>query len=92
MLEGYLKQWVRHSDDNTNRPALANIVLRESIFGLGMLHDMLVVEAGVRGKEINVLLALKVVEGVLGYELVGDGNGSRGGGSVWEYRRVRAFK
>jgi hypothetical protein len=55
-----------------------------------LLYDTLTIESGVRGKEVNALLILKIVENVLGYEMVGDGG--PGVGSVWEFRRLRGFK
>jgi hypothetical protein len=89
VLEGYLGRWVRGNVDYVNRPPLAEIRLRESLFGLGLLYDTLVVEAG-RGREVNALMVLTVVENVLGYEMLpGVGTGA---GSVWEFRRVRGFK
>lgn len=65
-------------------------MIKDSVFGLGLLYDTLTIESGVRGKEVNALLILKIVENVLGYEMVGDGG--PGMGSVWEFRRLRGFK
>jgi hypothetical protein len=71
------------------KPPLAEIKLRESLFGLGLLYDTLVIEAG-RNREVNALMVLTVVENVLGYELVPGGGAAQG--SVWEFKRVRGFK
>jgi len=89
VLEGYLGRWVRGNVDFVNRPPLAEIKLRESLFGLGLLYDTLVVEAG-RNREVNALMVLMVVENVLGYDLVPGGGAAQG--SVWEFRRARGFK
>lgn len=89
VLEGYLGRWVRTNLDFVNRPPLAEIKLRESLFGLGLLYDTLLIDAG-RGREVNALMVLTVVENVLGYELVPGGGAAQG--SVWEFRRTRGFK
>jgi hypothetical protein len=89
VLEGYLGRWVRGNVDYVNRPPLAEIKLRESLFGLGLLYDTLVIEAG-RNREVNALMVLTVVENVLGYELVPGGGAAVG--SVWEFKRVRGYK
>lgn len=65
------------------------IKLKESLFGLRLMHDCLVLEA-VRGREINATLMLVVVESVLGYLMVVEGGGASGG--VWEFKRTRPFK
>lgn len=64
------------------------IKLQESVFGLGLIHDCLVLEA-VRGREINATLMLVVVESVLGYSMAERGRASSG---VWEFKRTRPFK
>jgi hypothetical protein len=103
LLEGYLKKWCRGNINRTDRVSyfsgagllsthfvqspLVDMKLHESVFGLGLMHDSLVLEA-VRGREVNVTLILVFVETVLGYPLL-DGSASRG---VWEFKRTRGFK
>lgn len=64
------------------------IKLRESAFGLGLMYDTLTLEAA-RGREVNVMLILTLVEGVLGYESVASNSAGSG---VWEFKRVKGFK
>jgi hypothetical protein len=64
------------------------IKLLESPFGLGLMHDTLILEA-TRGREISATLVLAFVQNELGYENVIQ-NGSLG--SVWEFKRLRGFK
>lgn len=63
------------------------IKLRESAFGLGMMHDSLSLEAG-RGREVNAMLILAFVESVLGYEA----SGKTTGDGVWEFKRLQEFE
>jgi hypothetical protein len=67
---------------------MVQIKLQESVFGLGLSHDSLVLEA-VRGGELNATLVLVLVESVLEYKLI---EGRAPGGGVWEFRRTRGFK
>lgn len=68
---------------------MVNLTLLESSFGLGLLYDSLVLEAG-RHKEVSAMMVLVFVESVLGYEPVGrDADYT---GSIWEFKRLRAFK
>jgi hypothetical protein len=62
--------------------------LHESLFGLGLLYDSLVLEAG-RGREVGATLVLVLVESVLGYDLM---TTSGTAGTVWEFKRTRGFK
>ena len=64
------------------------IKLKESLFGLGLLHDTLVLEAS-RGREVNATLVLVLVEGVLGYEPL---QASGSAGSIWEFKRTKGFR
>lgn len=70
---------------------MAIIQLRESPFGLGLLYDTLIIEAG-RGREVNACLVLALIENVLGYELVPGGGAGTSGWGVWEFKRIRGFK
>ena len=70
------------------QPPIVEIKLKESCFGLGLLHDALVLETS-RGREISATLVLVFVENVLGY-MPEPGRGSAG--SVWEFKRTRPFK
>lgn len=70
------------------QPPMIQVNLRESPFGLGLLHDSLVLEA-LRGREVSALIILSLVESVLGYESVLNAGSA---GSVWEFKRMRAFK
>ncbi|KAG4443447.1 hypothetical protein IFR05_001126 [Cadophora sp. M221] len=85
---------IQRPEDLTRRPPYwlvpptVEIKLQESVFGLGLLHDTLTLEA-VRGREINAMLVLVFVENVLGYTPVPS---SGSAGSVWEFRRTKGFK
>jgi hypothetical protein len=70
------------------QPPVVEIKLKESCFGLGLLHDTLVLETS-RGREISATLVLVFVENVLGY-IPEPGRGSPG--SIWEFKRTRPFK
>jgi len=67
---------------------MVQIKLQESAFGLGLLHDTVVLESTQR-KEINAMLILVFVESVLGYTPVQSGGL---GGSLWEFKRTKGFK
>lgn len=67
---------------------MVEIKLQESAFGLGLLQDTVTMEA-IRGREVSAMLVLVFVERVLGYEPV-ISNGSAG--SVWEFKRMKAFE
>ena len=73
---------------NEVQPPVVEIKLRESLFGLGLLYDTLVLET-MRGREMSATLVLAFVESVLGYVPEVD-RGSAG--CVWEFKRTRAFK
>ena len=64
------------------------VKLKESLFGLGLLHDTLVLE-GTRGRELNATLVLLLVEGVLGYEPL---QSSGSAGYIWEFKRTKGFR
>jgi hypothetical protein len=76
------------TDIRAPQPPIVEITLRESPFGLGLLYDTLTME-GIRGREVGATLVLVLVESVLGYDpVVGVGSA----GSVWEFRRTKAFR
>ncbi|PVH78323.1 hypothetical protein DL98DRAFT_635759 [Cadophora sp. DSE1049] len=85
---------IQRPEDLTRRPPYwlvppaVEIKLQESVFGLGLLHDTLTLEA-VRGREVNGMLVLVFVENVLGYTPVPS---SGSAGSVWEFRRTKGFR
>ncbi|KAH8593829.1 hypothetical protein B0O99DRAFT_688267 [Bisporella sp. PMI_857] len=87
LIEGYLKKWCRGNIHRVDRPPIVQISLQESVFGLGLMHDALVIEAE-RGRELNVTLLLPLVETVLEYVPVGNGyeNGQ------WTFKRLAAFR
>jgi hypothetical protein len=60
----------------------------ESAFGLGLLHDTITMETD-RFREVSAMVALVFVESVLGYRPVPS---SGSAGSVWEFKRMKAFK
>ncbi len=62
--------------------------MQESVFGLGLLHDVLTLEA-IQGKEVNALLVLVFIEKVLGYSLV---SSTGSGKNSWEFKRMKGFK
>jgi hypothetical protein len=72
----------------TPQPPVVGIKLQESAFGLGLMHDSLILEA-VRWREINVTLLLNLIEGVLGYELI---TRRISGSDTWEFKRSKGFK
>ncbi|RFU26759.1 hypothetical protein B7463_g9579, partial [Scytalidium lignicola] len=88
LLEKYLKRWVRHSVNFTDKPPLVKITLKESVFGLGLLYDRLWIE-GFRDTDVNAVLVLALVENVLGYTILRDRDGA---GSIWEFERRRGFR
>ncbi|KAH8804602.1 hypothetical protein F5884DRAFT_796634 [Xylogone sp. PMI_703] len=88
LLEKYLKRWVRHSVTLVNKPPLVSVTLKESVFGLGLLYDSLIIE-GFRDMQVNSMLVLTFVENVLGYTML---RGRDGAGSVWEFERKRGFR
>jgi len=70
--------------------------LEASHWGYGALYDCLVISPGdVRGstkwEDINPILILAFVEGILGYRPVGDEGGGNGG-SQWSFKRDVGFK
>ncbi len=65
-----------------------DIKLHESLFGLGLLHDTLTLEAA-RGREVSAMLVLVFVENVLGYSPTAL---SGSAGSVWEFKRLNRFR
>ncbi|KIM94338.1 hypothetical protein OIDMADRAFT_184416 [Oidiodendron maius Zn] len=88
ILEAYLKKWSRSEVHVVNNPPIVQVKLRESPFGLGPLHDTLILETS-RGREISATLVLVLVENVLGYDPI---VGNPSGGGLWEFKRTRAFK
>jgi hypothetical protein len=70
------------------QPPVVEIKLRESAFGLGLLHDTVTMEA-IRGREVTAMLVLVFVESVLGYTPV---TSNESAGSVWEFKRTKAFR
>jgi len=58
------------------------------MFGMGLLHDSLVMETMQGFKAINVTLLLVLAESVLGYTCVGD----RPNSGEWQFKRTTAFR
>ncbi|PMD49004.1 hypothetical protein L207DRAFT_560531 [Hyaloscypha variabilis F] len=87
-LDEYLKRWCRGEVGRSDRPPVVEIKLQESAFGLGLLHDTIIMEA-IRGREVTAMLVLVFVESVLGYAPL-QSNGSAG--SVWEFKRTKPFR
>lgn len=71
------------------QPALVNVELHQSPFGLGLIHDRLTLEAEHRyggTNSVSPTLVLSLVEGVLGYERIYND------ASCWHFRRTEALK
>jgi hypothetical protein len=69
------------------QPPIVEIKLHESAFGLGLLHDTLTLETE-RFREVSAMAVLVFVERVLGYTALPS---SGSAGSVWEFKRTKAF-
>jgi len=61
--------------------------MQASYFGMGLLHDSLVIMTNFSYVKINPVLILSFIEGTLGYSLLQMSSG----GSEWSFRREVAF-
>lgn len=70
------------------QPPAVEVKLQQSSFGLGLMHDRLVLSAESRYAqfEVSPTIVLALVEGILGYERIYSDGGQ------WTYRRDTAFK
>ena len=96
LLLAYLTKYVRNIDNPSIRLPIVKAELEASHWGYGALYDCLVISPGdVRGstkwEDINPILILAFVEGILGYRPVGDEGGGNGG-SQWSFKRDVGFK
>jgi len=73
---------------NNLQPPLVKIHLQESMFGMGLLHDSVIMETARSFDNINVSLLLVLAESVLGYMPVGDGSNI----GEWQFKKTTAFK
>ncbi|EGX88749.1 hypothetical protein CCM_08795 [Cordyceps militaris CM01] len=71
LLAGYLEKWCRAIPGRSDRPALMNVRLNKSAFGLGVVYDALTIAPHDtrEGTLLPPVLILSLVENVLGYKL-----------------------
>lgn len=96
LLSAYLNKYVRNIDNPSIKLSIVKAKLEASHWGYGALYDCPIISPGdVRGsttwEDINPVLILAFVEGVLGYMPVGDEGGGYGG-SQWSFKRDVDFK
>lgn len=95
LLSAYLTKYARNIDNPGIRQPIVRCELQASFWGYGALYDCLVVKPGdVRGsarwEDINPVLVLAFVEGVLGYRAVGEEEG--GARECWYFKREVGFR
>jgi len=93
LIASYLTKYARTMQNSSKQPIIKP-ELQVSHLGYGALYDSLkVVPGDVRANwdEINPILILNFVEGVLGYRPVGD-EGGGAAGSKWYFKREVAFR
>ncbi len=96
LLSGYLTKYVRNIDNPSIGMPIATAELKASDWGYGALYDCLSVSIrGVRGptgsEDINPILILAFVEGILGFRPVGNESGGNGG-DHWYFKRDVGFR
>ncbi|KAK7942920.1 uncharacterized protein PG986_012033 [Apiospora aurea] len=83
LLSEYLKKWCRVNQQNHQKPPCVDIKLHQSAFGLGLIYDRLTlsVDRPYAQYGVSPMIVLSLVEGVLGYQNVGNE------GSCWKFRK-----
>ncbi|KAK2744943.1 hypothetical protein FQN57_004073 [Myotisia sp. PD_48] len=89
LLCDYLERWTKVDHSDPSRPPFVKVAMHQSIFGVGLTHDRLIIEPSTDHQNranLNPMVVLGFVEGILGYRQT-----NATGGHTWEYRREAPF-
>ncbi|KIW02700.1 uncharacterized protein PV09_06138 [Verruconis gallopava] len=87
LISDYFSKWTKRNHNQTTKPPAAEITMKESCFGLGLLFDRLELELNSHDYKhgLSPPLILAFVESVLGYRMTYQD------ASSWTFRRDIAF-